>query len=92
MAGSRAHLVIHGRVQGVGFRHNARAVATRLHLTGWVKNLPSGDVEALAEGPTENLKSFIDWCRNGPEHAQVESLEQDVSTGTGEFSTFAIEP
>jgi len=90
VAGSRSHLVIHGLVQGVSFRAYACEEAQRLHLTGWVKNLPNGDVEAVAEGDPKELEAFAAWCRRGPSHAHVLSVKQDVVPATGEFSTFAI--
>lgn len=90
MAGSRCHLVIHGLVQGVSFRYSAREEAQRLHLTGWVRNLPNGDVEAVAEGEQATLKKFVAWCHEGPSEAKVESVKEEVLPATGEFSTFAI--
>jgi acylphosphatase len=90
VAGARAHLVIHGFVQGVSYRACARAEALRLRLTGWVRNLPNGDVEAVAEGDSSQLEAFIAWCRRGPEDAQVESVKEEEQPATGEFSTFAV--
>ena len=66
-----AHLIIKGKVQGVSYRFNARGVAQRLSLSGWIKNTPRGDVEAFATGPQEALQRFIDWCRQGPPGADV---------------------
>ena len=93
MAGAdhtRIHLVIRGLVQGVSYRASARAEALRLQLTGWVRNLPNGDVEALAEGPRSRLEQFVAWCRRGPDEAHVESVKEEAAAPTGEFSTFAV--
>jgi acylphosphatase len=77
-------------VQGVSFRYSAREEAQRLRLTGWVRNLPNGDVEALAEGDAATIKQFVAWCHEGPTEARVESVKEAVLPATGEFSTFAI--
>jgi acylphosphatase len=87
---SRTHLVIRGLVQGVSYRASARAEALRLQLTGWVRNLPNGDVEALAEGDRTRVEQFVAWCRQGPEEAQVESVKEESAPATGEFSTFMV--
>lgn len=87
---SRTHLVIRGLVQGVSYRAAARAEALRLGLTGWVKNLPNGDVEAVAEGDASRLEQFVAWCQRGPEEARVESVTAQPASVTGEFSTFAV--
>lgn len=87
----RAHLRIHGLVQGVSFRASARDEAMRLKLTGWVRNLDDGDVEALAEGTPDDVDRFIQWCHQGPKHAEVESVTlSDGDTATGEFKGFEV--
>ncbi len=88
---SRVALRIHGRVQGVFFRESARQEASRLGLTGWVKNLPGGDVEAIAEGPRDRLEAFVVWCRRGPPAAQVSDVLASYSASTGEFAAFLVE-
>lgn len=70
-----AHLVISGRVQGVWYRASAREAALRFGVTGWVRNLPNGDVEAFAEGNRDDVERFIDWCRQGPPHARVDRVD-----------------
>jgi acylphosphatase len=67
-------VLISGRVQGVFFRQSAAAEAQRLGLTGWIRNLADGRVEAEAEGTTEALETFIAFCRRGPDGASVEAL------------------
>lgn len=86
----RAHLRIHGLVQGVSFRAYAQGEARRLQLAGWVRNLANGDVEALAEGPEENVERFVRWCHQGSPEARVESVKVDVKEPTGEFESFEV--
>ncbi|HUB62797.1 MAG TPA: acylphosphatase [Puia sp.] len=64
-------LTISGRVQGVNYRAAARDTATRLALTGWVRNTPDGNVELTATGPEPALNRLITWCRHGPPLAAV---------------------
>lgn len=60
-----------GKVQGVWFRQSTVEQATELGLVGWVKNLPNGQVEGVAAGPSETLDRFKDWLWQGPPQAQV---------------------
>ena len=55
----RAHIHFSGTVQGVGFRYTTLSMAQELSLTGWVKNLPSGQVEALVEGPRDKIEALL---------------------------------
>jgi len=66
-------------VQGVSYRASARDAATSLALKGWVRNLPSGDVEAVAEGESARVEAFLAWCRRGPPEARVTGV--DVGDG-----------
>lgn len=74
MASRRVHLRITGLVQGVSYRASTREVARRLGVRGWVRNLPNGDVEALAEAELEVLERFLAWTRQGPDGARVERV------------------
>jgi acylphosphatase len=87
---ARVHLFVSGVVQGVFFRAHARDMARDLGLTGWVKNLADGRVEIIAEGDSEKLQRFIEWCRRGPAGSSVEDLEIRREEATGEFDGFAI--
>lgn len=69
------HLIIRGKVQRVHFRVKTKALADELGLTGWVRNLPSGEVELIAHGPEDILKRFADWCRQGPARAVVTGVD-----------------
>lgn len=86
----RAHLWVSGRVQGVAFRYETLRAAERIGVTGWVRNLPDGRVEAVVEGPKALVEALIDWCRRGPALARVESVAVDWLPATGEFTRFAI--
>jgi acylphosphatase len=87
---ARLHLVISGRVQGVGFRFSAYDEAKDLAVAGWVRNLPNGDVEILAEGSRGNLQMLAAWAHHGPPSAHVTQVREDWSESTGEFSEFRI--
>jgi acylphosphatase len=71
----RARVRVHGRVQGVFFRAEARARAESLGVDGWIRNEPDGSVTALFEGDPERVASMIDWCRRGPGGAHVDEVE-----------------
>jgi len=86
----RAHLFISGRVQGVFYRANTRDEARRLGLTGWVRNLPDGRVEAVVEGEEAKIKELIDWCHEGPPGALVRDVEVRWEDFRGEFGDFEI--
>ncbi|MFU8946530.1 acylphosphatase [Mycetocola zhadangensis] len=76
----RKHVIVHGNVQGVGFRYWTRAEATRCGVTGWVRNRLDGTVEAELEGSESDVSSMIEWLRHGPEYASVSGLDaQDIT-------------
>lgn len=86
----RAHLIIEGRVQGVFYRATARSTAAGLGITGWVRNLPDGSVEAVAEGPERVVDKFVDWCRKGPPGAFVSNIRISRENPRGEFNDFEV--
>ncbi len=90
MGKKRAHLAITGRVQGVGFRANTRRKARELRLTGWVKNLHDGSVEAVVEGEKEKIRDLISWANRGPSRARVDEVNVDWEEAKGEFENFSI--
>ncbi|MBA3857540.1 MAG: acylphosphatase [Cyanobacteria bacterium PR.3.49] len=75
----KARLRIHGKVQGVFFRQSAREKARELGLSGWVKNMPDGTVEALAAGPENVVNELINWCGHGPAYARVDKVDVQIS-------------
>ena len=70
-ATARRHLIISGRVQGVGYRDALRAEAQRHGVAGWVRNGRDGSVEAILQGPDADLEAMIAWARRGPPAARV---------------------
>jgi len=84
------HVIISGRVQGVFFRVETQRAARRLGVTGWVRNLPDGTVEAVLEGSRGQVNAMLDWCRQGPPSARVDDLRVQEQPATGEFEGFEI--
>jgi len=84
----RAHVIISGDVQGIGFRFNTRIKARNLGLTGWVRNLSDGNVEAVFEGEENKVREIIDWCKKGPFLARVDNVKVDFNEYKGEFEGF----
>jgi acylphosphatase len=82
------HLVITGRVQGVGFRYGLADEARSLGLCGWVRNCRNGDVEAIVAGPAQSVDAIIGWARKGPPAARVSAVS--VEPASGEFTGFEI--
>jgi acylphosphatase len=66
---------ISGRVQGVFFRASCARLAEELGLSGWVRNRPDGDLEAVFQGTDEAVDDMIGWCREGPPHARVAGVD-----------------
>jgi len=85
----RIILKIHGEVQGVFFRVQAKKRADELGLVGWVRNEPDGTVRIVAENGEDELKKLIEWCYNIPS-ARVEKIDVERGKATGEFEEFAI--
>lgn len=71
----RTRAIIAGRVQGVWYRARTQERAETLGLSGWVRNLPDGSVEAVFEGEPASVAAAVEWCREGPPHAVVESVD-----------------
>ena len=69
------HLLVHGSVQGVGFRASLAAEARRLGVTGWVRNRADGTVEALLDGPVDAVEALTHWARCGPRFADVSGVD-----------------
>ena len=87
---ARARLLISGRVQGVGYRYATVNAAKRFGLTGWVRNLDDGRVEAVAEGPREKIEELVRWAWQGPPAARVSDVAVAWEPATGEFSGFDV--
>lgn len=83
--------LISGEVQGVGYRFFAQRAAARHQVLGYVRNLPDGRVEALAEGAMESVEAFKHDLATGPTFSVVENIEEINIESTGNYSLFRIE-
>ncbi len=86
----RVHVVVAGRVQGVAFRAYPVDEARALGVSGWVRNLPDGRVEAEAEGERAAVEALVAWCRHGPPAAHVESAQVTWGTFRGDLEPFTV--
>ena len=68
------HVLVSGRVQGVGYRLSTVYQAQKLGVSGWVRNLPNSHVEAVFEGEATTVEQMVQWCRVGPPAAVVEKI------------------
>jgi acylphosphatase len=84
------HVIIEGLVQGVSFRDYTRRQAFILHLTGWVRNLSDGSVEAMLCGADSDITRMLDWLRQGSPRSRVDNLRIRQVPATEHFTTFAI--
>ena len=90
MAKRRVRVWITGRVQGVFFRAYTRDAAQQAGVSGWVRNLRDGRVEAVFEGDAEQVSKMVAWCREGSPVSRVDDVEVREEDFTGEFNTFTI--
>jgi len=86
----RLHAVIHGDVQGVGFRYFVIDRARPLGVRGWVRNRPDGSVEITAEGERRNLEELLDVARRGPRGATVTDVDVEWAAASGTLGPFEI--
>ncbi len=85
----RLHALFSGTVQGVGFRFTTERMARRYPVTGYVRNLPDGQVEVLAEGEEKSLKEFLKSLREAF-HSYIRKADTRWDSSTGEFKEFGI--
>jgi acylphosphatase len=79
-------VIISGRVQGVFFRASCARLAEDLGISGWVRNVPQGRLEAVFQGPDAAVDEMLAWCRHGPPDARVDGLDVQAEApiqGTG---------
>jgi acylphosphatase len=86
------HLIIRGRVQGVGYRYAMTEVAQALGVTGWVRNRRDGTVEAVVQGDDELVERLVAWCRRGPVGASVTAVAADPREVDPALEDFAARP
>lgn len=87
---ARVHVFVSGKVQGVFFRSSTKNTAEELGITGWVRNLPDGRVEAVFEGEKDSIDKMIEWCSKGPAYSQVADVEVMPEEYSGEFKGFMV--
>jgi acylphosphatase len=85
-----AHIIVSGMVQGVGYRYFVYRRASALRLDGWVKNLPSGEVEICAEGERGLIETLIRDLKTGNPYAEVRGVSADWRAFSGRFTGFTI--
>lgn len=86
----QAHVFMSGRVQGVNLRYYTQREANSLGLTGWVRNLADGRVEAIIEGDKETVQRMVNWCHQGPATAQIDHVGVSYQPATGAFFSFEV--
>jgi acylphosphatase len=79
----RKRVVVHGFVQGVGFRFAVERAAGTRGVYGWVRNRAEGTVEAVFEGEPEDVEALVDFCRRGPRGAEVERVDVAAESPEG---------
>ena len=82
--------IVHGRVQGVGYRYYVRHRAAEQDLAGTVRNLPDGSVEVTAEGTRPALLRLLEDLRTGPSRARVERIDEQWSEGPSRHDAFEV--
>jgi acylphosphatase len=90
MVNQRVHIFVKGKVQGVFFRQSTKTMAEKKNVTGWVRNLKDGRVEAMLEGRDVDVNEVVEWSHRGPTNAIVEDLKIINEKYEGEFSKFEI--
>ncbi|HTY15957.1 MAG TPA: acylphosphatase [Methanoregulaceae archaeon] len=86
----RVHIVVHGHVQGVWFRAAVRDIAGREGISGFVRNLPGGAVEAVFEGDSSAVERVTGFCRVGPPGSRVDRVDLEEEPFTGGFDAFTV--
>ena len=83
-------MIVTGDVQGISFRYYTKQKAIILEIKGWVRNLASGEVEAIFEGLEDRIREMVEWCKKGPWLAKVNNVRVEFSDYKGEFENFEI--
>lgn len=86
----RVHIVVSGKVQGVSFRSNIKKLADSLIVHGTVKNIDIDKIEAIFEGEPIAVNKLVEFCKEGPDEAEVLAIIIDEEDYKGEFKNFSI--
>lgn len=86
----QVYAMIHGAVQGVGFRLFVYHEAQNHHITGWVRNTSNGQVEALLQGEEKNINELLSFCQKGPIGSKVDTIVASEYPGKELFEKFSI--
>lgn len=81
---------IAGKVQGVGYRAATQRTAASLGISGWVRNLPDGRVEACVQGPDSDLERILEWFHKGPPASRVDQVVVAANAESPRFTEFEI--
>lgn len=87
---SSRHFLVYGNVQGVGYRAATEQQARKLQLSGWVRNLPDGRVEILAQGDEKALQALQDWAEQGPRFSSVQNVIAQPVAVNADLTRFEI--
>ncbi len=90
MSKQRVRLVVRGKVQGVFFRQALKVMAIKNNITGWVRNLDDGSVEALLEGDIDDVNAIVEWAHGGPANSRVDYVEINNEDFKDEFTDFEV--
>lgn len=90
MSKQRIRIFVSGKVQGVFFRQALKVMAKKNSVTGWVKNLKDGRVEAVLEGDLEKVSRLVEWSHGGPANARVEDVEIINEKFLDEYTQFDV--
>jgi acylphosphatase len=82
---------VYGRVQGVGFRYSTVIQARKTGVSGYVRNMPDGTVEVVAEGAEDRLKKLVSWLKKGPPVARVDNVDVHYIPYNGYYNGFGID-
>ncbi len=82
--------MVHGDVQGVGFRYFMTRIGRASRLAGWVRNRDDGSVELVAEGERPDLEALLQAARQGPRHARVDRVDAEWSDASGGLDRFDL--
>jgi len=84
------HVIVYGKVQGVFFRAETSRSAQKLNITGWVRNLANGNVEAVIEGDESDIQKMIQWLKKGSPLSSVSKIDLQKSPSCSNFTSFKI--